>query len=54
MKSIKRMLLGIALLIVACCGLTVWMAGAGVGAAVFFVFLIIGLFLCIDGYLSIQ
>ena len=54
MKSIKTMLLGIAMLIVACCGLTVWMAGAGIGAVVFLVFLIIGLFLCIDGYLSVQ
>lgn len=36
MKSIKTMLLGIAFLIVACCGVPFWAAGAGVGAVVFF------------------
>lgn len=54
MKSVKTMLLGIALLVLACCGLIVWMAGVGFGAAVFFVLLIVGLFLCIDGFLTPQ
>ena len=52
MRSIKKMLLGIASLIIASCGVPIWMAGAVIGAIVFFVFLIIGLYLCIDGYLS--
>ena len=54
MKSLKKMLLGLALLIIALCGLVVWMAGAGIGAAVFFVFLALGGFLCVDGYLAPQ
>jgi hypothetical protein len=46
------MLLGIALLIVASFGVSFWMAGAAVGAVIFIVFLILGLFFCIDGYLT--
>ena len=52
MKSIKTMLLGIAVLIIAACGATIWMAGAGIGAVVFFSCLVIGLFLVIDGFLT--
>ena len=52
MKSIKIMLLGIAFLIIAACGVPFWVAGAGVGAILFFVGLLIGLFLCIDGFLT--
>lgn len=52
MKSMKTMLLGIALLIVALCGLIVWMAGSGVGAVVFFAGLGIGLILCFRGYFT--
>ena len=52
MKSIKTMLLGIALLIVACCGVPMWMAGAGVGAIMFYSGLIIGLILCLKGYFT--
>ena len=52
MKSVKKMLLGIASLIIASCGIPFWVAGAVLGAVVFFVFLISGLFLCVDGYLS--
>ena len=54
MNSLKKMLLGIAMLIIALCGLVVWMAGAGIGAIVFFVFLLAGGFLCVDGYLTPQ
>lgn len=54
MKSVKTMLLGIASLIIASCGVPIWGAGAALGAIVFFVFLIIGIFLCIDGFLSVD
>ncbi len=50
MKSIKTMLLGIALLIVAACGVPLWIAGSGVGAAMFFIGGIIGLILCLRGF----
>lgn len=50
MKSIKTMLLGIALLIIAACGLPLWMAGSGVGAGMFFAGGIIGLILCLRGF----
>ena len=50
MKSIKTMLLGIALLIVAACGAPLWVAGAGVGAIMFFAGLATGLLLCFKGY----
>lgn len=52
MKSIKTMLLGIALLIIAACGLTMWMTGAGVGAVMFIAGGIIGLILCVKGFFS--
>ena len=52
MKSIKTMLLGIALLIIAACGVPLWVAGAGVGAIMFFAGLVIGLLLCFNGYFS--
>ena len=52
MKSIKTMLLGIALLIVASCGVPLWMAGAAVGAIMFYVGLIIGLILCLQGFFN--
>ena len=52
MKSIKTMLLGIALLIVASCCVPLWMAGAGVGAIMFYVGLVIGLILCLKGFFS--
>lgn len=50
MKSIKTMLLGIALLIIAACGVPMWMAGASVGAVMFLSGLIIGLILCTKGF----
>ena len=52
MKPIKTMLLGIAFLIIGACGVPFWVAGAAVGAIIFFAGLIIGLFLCIDGFLT--
>ena len=52
MKSIKTMLLGIALLIVAACGVPLWIAGAGVGAGMFYAGGIIGLILCLKGFFS--
>lgn len=52
MKSIKKMLLGIALLIIAACGAPLWVAGAGVGAIMFFAGLVIGLLLCFKGFFS--
>ena len=54
MKPIKTMLLGIASLIIAVGGIPFWLAGAAIGAIVFFVGLIVGIFLCIDGYLSVE
>ena len=54
MKSLKKMLLGIALLILAAIGAMMWFSGLIVGAVAFFVFLIVGLFLCIDGFLSVD
>ena len=52
MKSIKIMLLGITLLIVAACGVPLWIAGAGVGAGMFYAGGIIGLILCLKGFFS--
>ena len=52
MKSIKMMLLGIALLIVAVIGNIFWFAGSWIGAVMFFVGLISGLFLCFRGFFS--
>ena len=54
MKSIKTMLLGIAILIVASCGVPLWMAGAAVGAIVFYAGLVIGLILCFRGFFTKQ
>ena len=54
MKGIKKMLLGIALLIVATIGTIFWMAGTWVGVVLFFVGLLPGIFLVLDGYLSIE
>lgn len=52
MKSIKTMLLGIAMLIIAACGVPMWMAGAVVGAVMFYAGLTVGLVLCFKGYFS--
>lgn len=52
MKQVKKMLLGIAALIIASCGVPIWMAGAVIGAIILLAFLVVGVFLCIDGYLS--
>ena len=52
MKSIKTMLLGIALLIIAACGVPLWIAGSGIGAGMFLVGGIIGIILCLQGFFS--
>ena len=50
MKSVKTMLLGIAVLILASFGYIAWMGGVNDGAVIFFAGLIIGLALCLRGY----
>lgn len=52
MKSVKMMLLGLALLIVAVIGNIFWFAGSWLGAVMFFAGLILGLFLCMRGYFT--
>ena len=52
MKNVKKMLLGIALLILAVIGANFWIVGSIVGAISFFAFLVLGILFCIDGYLS--
>lgn len=52
MKPIKTMLLGIALLIVASYGLSLWMAGATIGAIMFCAGLAIGIILCLRGFFT--
>ena len=55
MRSVKRMLLGIASLILALGGfpISIWLWPL-IGIIIFFVFLVIGIFFCIDGYLSVD
>lgn len=50
MKPIKTMLLGIAFLIVACCGVPMWVHGALLGGFLFLGGLIVGGILCIKGF----
>ncbi len=51
MKSIKTMLLGIAVLIIATWGFVAWtIGGVGDGAILFFAALVVGLVLVIRGY----
>ena len=52
MKNIKKMLLGIALLLISAVGASFWMAGSIIGCVMFFSGLIIGGFFVVDGYLS--
>ena len=52
MKNIKKMLLGIAFLILAAIGAAFWIVGSIVGAIAFFAFLVFGILFCVDGYLS--
>lgn len=54
MKSIKKMLLGIALLLLSVIGFVLWMFGSAIGAVAFFVTLIIGILLIVDGFLSVD
>ena len=52
MKSIKTMLLGITLLIIASCGVPMWLAGSTFGAVMFGAGLIIGIIVCLMGFFS--
>lgn len=54
MKNIKKMLLGMAMLIISIIGLVLWLVGTVVGAVTFFATLIIGIFFVIDGFLSVD
>ena len=52
MKAIKKMLLGIAFLIIGCAGVPFWVSGAALGAVMFIAGLVVGLVLCVDGFLT--
>jgi len=54
MKSIKKMLLGIALLVIAAMAMRLWFAGSVVGTVAFFITLILGIIFVIDGFLSVD
>ncbi len=54
MTNVKKMLLGIAMLILSLVGAIFWLAGSIIGTVAFFVFLVIGGFFVIDGYLSVD
>ena len=54
MRNVKKMLIGIALLILALVGAVFWVAGSVIGAIAFFVFLVLGGYKIIDGYLSVD
>ena len=54
MKNIKKMLLGIALLIISIIGLVIWLAGSAIGAVVFFATLLVGILFVVDGFLSVD
>ena len=50
MKSVKTMLLGIALLVIAACGAPLFAEGVALGAVMFFGGLVIGSLLVVRGY----
>lgn len=52
MKSIKQMLLGIAFLIIALCGVPMWMAGSVLGAIMFYVGIVVGISFCLMGFFT--
>ena len=54
MKSVKKMLLGIAFLIISVVGAVFFVNNSLIGGIIFFPTLIIGIIICIDGYLSID
>ena len=54
MKSVKKMLLGIAFLLIAVMGAVFFVNNSTIGAIMFFAGLIIGIVLCIDGFLSVD
>ncbi len=54
MKNIKKMLLGIALLVISIMGFVLWIVGTFIGPIIFFVTLVAGLLFVIDGFLSVD
>jgi len=50
MKSVKTMLLGIALLVIAACGAPLFAQGVTLGAVLFFAGLVVGSVLVLRGY----
>ena len=54
MKNVKKMLLGIALLIISVIGFMLWMAGVFIGPIIFFATIVVGLIFVIDGFLSVD
>lgn len=52
MKSVKTMLLGIALLIIATCGVPLWLAGSELGPYMFYFGLPVGIILCLKGFFT--
>lgn len=52
MKSIKKMLLGLAFLVIATIGAILFVNNSTLGAVLLFGGLIVGIFFLVDGYLS--
>ena len=52
MKSVKKMLLGLSFLVISTMGMVLFVNNSIIGAVIFFVFLGLGLYFCIDGYLG--
>ena len=52
MKSIKKMLLGIAFMLISVIGTILYVNNSTIGAIMFFGGLIAGIVFCIDGFLS--
>lgn len=50
MKSIKKMLLGMAFLIIAAIGTPLWVAGSAIGAVAFIAGLFLGIVFCLRGF----
>ena len=49
MGAINFILFGIASLVIASCGVIMWLAGLHIGPYIFFVFIIVGITLCFKG-----
>ena len=54
MRSVKKMLLGIALLLISAIGAVLYVNNSALGAVMLFADLIIGIGFLIDGFLSID